>query len=154
VINIEILKLRDISDSHFLAIDNPRVVNNRDVKTIFFQKYPSSHKWSILNVVQVRNHEAYRKLCVQYAEHAQRVSVGTVENSMEEFNFGLGDIRPDCYSLILEKSDLKKHFNRRDLLLWMRSTFKSDVQIIEGNNRMKISFDNDDDFLLMNLKFS
>jgi hypothetical protein len=156
---IERINTSMVSD-HFCILPEQRFYRNKKFRTLRLEhsqhrldsrgsrrRLSRRHAW---NFVQARDLRVMQSLKFRYAEDCQGVAPSVVEGLLEHIDFGLADISPEAPSMVLDE----RHGRPHEVARWLKNNIEGDVLMLEGKRRMRLSFSNQNDFLLARLRFS
>ena len=149
---IDRISLKLVCDALFVSIDGvEKRLRTPDYRTLTIHQWQTSRRKNVLNIVQLKRPAAMQKIALQYPDEAQTIAVSMAETLMEEFEFGFGDIREGAPYLVLEHDRVG---SAAKLVKWLKKNAQGDVLTVEGSKRTRVSFDNENDFVLTRINFS
>jgi hypothetical protein len=149
---IERLKLSMVADGHFCALSNETTYfRNKKYRSLLVETWKSGKSEKSINIVQVADPLTLGRLKFKYAEDCHGVAVSAVERCLARLQFGLGDIRPGARHLVMDHEKISLSAGK--LAQWLKRNCEGDALLLEGAKQSRVSFDNENDFILARLQF-
>lgn len=148
---IDRIKLSTLSETHFCAIDDPVRIRTKTCRTLYVEtRQTAGRPASVVNIVQCRDYDALRDMQLRYADDCRGVANSFIEHVLGDLAFGLGDIRRNAHSLIIDSA----YGTPSKVAAWLKKNCTDDVVFLEGRRVSRASFNSDDDYLLAKINFA
>jgi hypothetical protein len=158
---IERIRLHDLIETHFICLTEVTRVrhpltfhpfDNKDYKSLLRQHTKTgTHAGRFWNYIQCRTYDVRKQIAFKYPDESSGMAVSAIEQVLEELSFGLGDVREHAHWLVLERD---KHGTPAKVASWLKKNCQDDVLVLEGNRKMRLSFNSDEDYLLARINFA
>lgn len=158
---IEVLKARDLTPLFVSITGNlphtgARFFKNKRYRTMLTESTRGSKKLDgqFWNFVQMASPASERELAMQYPDEIGQVSPSVIASIMSvhdgKLAFGLGDLHPKAPFLFFKDKDSKVI---TQMLKWMRENLSDPALAIRHDYCLRVSFTDENDFVLARLKF-
>lgn len=150
---IDRISLKLVSDHLFAAIDGvEKRLRTSDYRTLTIHQWETTKgRKQLLNIVQLKRPASMQKLALQYAEDVKGIATSLAETLMEEFEFGFGDVAKGAPYLVLQHD---RAGSAAQIVRWLKKNAQGDVLTVEGARRTRVSFANENDFVLARINYS
>lgn len=158
--NVHVLKSGDIAPLFTvlhgeLPHTGARMFKNRKYRSVLMVPFYNEKKVrKFTNVIQLSNPSVERELALQYPDDIGSPAVSLIESafSAQDGNmpFGLGDLHKGAPVLFWDAKDSKEI---TAMLKWMRENLSDPALAIRLKYSLRVSFTDENDFVLARLKF-